>query len=137
MISLDEFVDRLCRVGSDAGPRSFPRRARDRDIMMKSICMLMDSGRTYSEGEVNELLQEWNRDVAPAIESDHVSIRRTLVDYGFLERRADGSIYQVGFPPRPVAFDLEVEDLDLRATVAAYRDYRERRRQEGRGRSGG
>ena len=58
MISLDVFVDRLCRVGSDAGPRSFPRRAQDRDILMKSICMLMDSSRPYSEEEINELLQE-------------------------------------------------------------------------------
>ena len=85
--------------------------------------MLMDSSRTYSEEEVNELLQEWNRDVAPAIATDHVSIRRTLVDFGFLERRADGSVYQVGFPPKPVAFEREVEDLELKATVSAYRDY--------------
>ena len=104
--------------------------------MMKSICMLMDSGRTYTEEQINQLLQRWNRDVAPAIETDHVSIRRTLVDYGFLERRADGSSYRVGFPARPVAFELEVEDVDLKATVAAYREYRERQRVAGRARSG-
>ena len=59
--------------------------------MMKSITMLMDSGRTYSEDEINELLQQWN---------------------------------------------LEVDEPDLKATVAAYRDYRERRRIEGRERKG-
>ena len=58
MISLDVFVGRLCRVGSDAGPRSFPCRAQDHDILMKSLCMLMDSSRPYSEEEINELLQE-------------------------------------------------------------------------------
>ena len=31
-------------------------RAQDHDILMKSICMLMDSSRPYSEEEVNELL---------------------------------------------------------------------------------
>jgi len=57
--------------------------------------------------------------------SDEISLLR---DHGHLERTADGRRYRVGFPPRPVAFDLEIEELDLRATIAAYLDYRRRRR---------
>jgi hypothetical protein len=59
-----------------------------------------------------------------------VTVRRILVDYGHLERTADGRKYRVGFPPRPVAFDLEIEDIDIRATIAAYRDYSARRRRD-------
>jgi len=66
--------------------------------------------------------------VAPEIQTDHVTLRRLLVDYGYLERTRDGSSYRVGFPPRPMAFDLEVDDIDLKATIAAYRDYQQRRR---------
>jgi len=128
MISAEEFVERLCRLGADRGPRRFPRKHRDREILMKSIVMLLDSERTYAEGAINEMLQEWNRDVAPAINSDHVTVRRLLVDYGHLERTADGRKYRVGFPARPLAFDLEVEDVDVRATIAAYREYSARRR---------
>jgi hypothetical protein len=127
MIAVEDFVERLCRLGADRGPRRFPRKPRDREIMMKSILMLLDSARTYSEPEINEMLQEWNRAVAPAIASDHVTIRRLLVDYGYLERTADGCEYRVGFPPRPVAFDLEVDDVDVRATIAAYLDHVRRR----------
>ena len=134
MISAEEFVERLCRLGADRGPRRFPRKQRDREILMKSILMLLDSGRTYTESQINGVLQEWNRDVAPAINSDHVAVRRLLVDYGHLVRTADGRMYQVGFPPHPIAFDLEVDEIDVRATIAAYRDYSERRRQ-GRGSS--
>ena len=90
--------------------------------------MLLKSDQTYTEGEINAALQDWNRDVAPAINTDHVTLRRLLVDYGHLERTADGRTYRIGFPPRPVAFDLEVDDIDLRATIAAYRDYSEQRR---------
>ena len=90
---------------------------------MKSILMLLDSGRSYSEQEINVLLEAWNREVAPAIETDHVSVRRMLVDYGHLERTADGVRYRVGFPTSGVVFDLEVEDLDVRATIAAYKDW--------------
>ena len=132
MIGPEEFVERLCLLGADRGPRRFPRRPRDREILMKSIVMGLDSRRTYREPEVDDALLAWKRDVAPAIETDHVTVRRLLVDYGHLERTRDGGAYRVGFPPRPVAFDLEVDEIDVRATVAAYRDHvareRERRR---------
>ena len=131
MISPEEFVERLCLLGADRGPRSFPRKRRDRQILMRSIMMGLDSGRSYSEVEINEALQEWNRAVAPAIETDHVTVRRLLVDYGHLERTADGSAYRVGFPPASVVFDLEVDDIDVRATIAAYLD-QQRRKPRGR-----
>ncbi len=95
---------------------------------MKSIVMSMNSAYTYTEREINDLLLEWSREVAPAIYSDHVTIRRILVDHGHLERTADGARYRVGFPPRPLAFDLEIDDIDPRSTVAAFRDYGERKK---------
>jgi hypothetical protein len=128
MISPEEFVERLCLLAADRGPRRFPRKRSDREILMKSIRMLFDDRRTYTERAVNATLQEWCRDVAPAIEIDHVTLRRHLVDYGELERTADGRAYRLGFPSRPVAFDLEVDEIDVRATIAAYRAHAERER---------
>lgn len=122
MIVLEEFVERLCRLGSDRGPRGFPRRSRDREILMKSIVLGLDADRVYAEREVNARLQAWSRDVAPAIAVDHVTLRRLLVDHGYLERPADGGSYRVGFPARPVAFALEVYDLDPRAVASAYQE---------------
>lgn len=127
MISPEEFVERLCLLGADRGPRAFPRKRRDRQILMKSIRMGLDPDRTYDEAEINEALLDWKRDVAPAIHTDHVTVRRLLVDHGHLERTADGGAYRVGFPPGPLAFDLEVDDIDVRATVAAYLDQVRRR----------
>ena len=123
MISAEEFVERLCRVGADRGPRGFPRGGRDRQILMQSIVLGLDSSRSYTEREINAALRAWKRDVAPAIESDHVTLRRVLVDHGQLERTADGARYRVGFPVRSVAFALDVYELDLRATVAAYLEH--------------
>jgi hypothetical protein len=127
VITLDEFVERVCKLGADRGPRGFPRKRRDREILMKSVVLDFDGERDYREREVNARLIAWNREVAPAIEVDHVTLRRLLVDYGHLERTADGSRYRVGFPPGMVAFDLAIFDVDLRATVAAYRDQQARR----------
>jgi len=123
MVSAEEFVERLCRLGADRGPRRFPRARSDREILIKSIRLLLDSSRSYTEGEINAELQAWNRDVAPAIETDHVTLRRLLVDYGHLERTADGRTYRIGFPARPPVFALEVDEIDVRATIAAYREY--------------
>jgi hypothetical protein len=128
MISVEEFVERLCRLGADRGPRRFPRKRRDRDILIKSIAMRMDSSRTYTEPEINELLMSWNRQVAPCIDSDHVTVRRLLIDCGKLERTADGVRYRVGFPPGDPLFDLEVDDIDPVATIAAFVDYQRRRK---------
>lgn len=133
VIEPEEFVERLCRLGADRGPRRFPRKQRDRAIMLKSIVMLLDSARTYSESEINTELRAWMLDVAPAIEADHVTLRRLLVDHRYLERTADGREYRVGFPAQPVVFDLEVDDIDVRATIAAYRDHASRPRQPGSG----
>ncbi len=93
--------------------------------------MQLASDAEYSELEINERLRTWNRDVAPEIDCDHVTLRRLLVDYGELERTADGSRYRVGFPVRPVAFALEIDGLDLPATIAAYRMEQARNRRAG------
>jgi hypothetical protein len=132
MITLDEFVERLCRLGGDPGPRPFPRARRDREILIESIVVRLDSARVYSEAEINDALKAWLCEVAPAIATDHVTLRRLLVDHGRLERRADGRAYQVGFPARVVAFELDVYDVDVAATVAAYRAHVEERRKRRR-----
>lgn len=132
MITLDEFVERLCKLGADPVTRPFPRARRDREILMQSIVMLLDGTRSYEEREINEILKAWRRDVAPSIETDHVTLRRTLVDYGRLERTANGSCYRVGFPQRMTAFELGVYDVDSKATIAAYRDYTATKRSKSR-----
>ena len=128
MITVEEFTERLCRLGADRDMRPLPRKRRDRQILMKSITMRLDGSRSYTEPEIGELLQLWNSEVAPSLQTDHVTLRRMLVDNGLLERTRDGRSYRVGFPTRPVAFDLEVEDIDLPATIAAYREEQKRRR---------
>ena len=45
-----------------------------------------------------------------------------------LERTPDGAHYRVGFPLGDPVFELEVDEGDVRATVAAYIDYQRRRK---------
>jgi hypothetical protein len=63
----------------------WPKKQKDKLVLLRRIAMLFAEGRRYSEKEVNAIL-------AP-VWADHVTIRRYLIEYGFLGRRADGSEY--------------------------------------------
>ena len=70
------------------GPLSiFPTREKRRLILLRQIATRFSSGQTYTEKEVNTILE--------AVYEDHVLIRRLLIDYKFLSRRPDGSEYRL------------------------------------------
>ena len=83
MIEIDEFVDRLGRLGSRRGPRRFPRRRRAREILMKSIALTLDSAREYSERPVTGAARK-----ASETESDQPLRRRAEA----LARPAEGLV---------------------------------------------
>ncbi|MNW69193.1 hypothetical protein D3C74_481460 [compost metagenome] len=46
-----------------------------------------DAKKKYSEKEVNEILR--------TVDSDYATLRRYLIEYGFIDRKDDGSLYWV------------------------------------------
>jgi len=58
-----------------------------RNLIMQTILRQFEKGRIYSEKEVNEILK--------AIYPDFATIRRSLIDYGFMERTGDCREYWV------------------------------------------
>lgn len=75
-------------------------------LAMWGLWMRFDSGRTYTEREVNEILKAWTT------YGDHVTPRRELVEMRLLAREADCSAYWKQ-PQRP--------DAEIRALLAALR----------------
>jgi biotin operon repressor len=71
--------------------KSIPAQRKQRVIVLQKLLERFDPARTYHEREVNELLRPAHDDVA--------SLRRELVDYGFMTR--EGGIYQVAHAPPP------------------------------------
>jgi hypothetical protein len=63
----------------------WPKKQKDKLILLRRIAGLFAEGRHYSEKEVNAIL-------AP-VWQDHVTIRRYLIEYRFLDRMPDGSEY--------------------------------------------
>ena len=58
-----------------------------RNLIMKTIIKQFEEGKKYTEKEVNVILKE--------IYDDYATIRRSLVDYGFMERTSDCREYWV------------------------------------------
>ncbi|SFT06325.1 DUF2087 domain-containing protein [Paenibacillus sp. BC26] len=70
-----------------AGPLTgLPRKEKRKAALLRHVATSFKKGRKYKEVEVNELLKRF-------MAEDYVTLRRYLVDYGFLDRESDGSVY--------------------------------------------
>lgn len=94
--------------------REIPARRKKRVIVLQHLAGWFNPQRAYPENEVNAILRQAHDDVA--------TLRRELVDYGYLQREA--GIYQVAAtpPPRGVQVAQEItgdERAWLRQLVAS------------------
>ena len=68
------------------GPlKAFSRKEKHKLVVLREIAKRFDSERSYTEKEVNQILK--------SAYDDYVTLRRYLIDYGFLDRKFDGSQY--------------------------------------------
>ncbi len=75
----------LAKYFRDSRIEQFPKKEKRKLVLLHRVSKLFEKDKKYSEKEVNEKLKK--------VAADHVTIRRYLIDYGFLERQKDGSEY--------------------------------------------
>ena len=75
------------KKGLDAGIETIPSKEKKKLIILQHILTRFEKERRYSEKEVNEVLK--------GVHVDFVSLRRHLIEYGFMERSDDGASYWV------------------------------------------
>ena len=68
----------------------------DRTVLRSTLARRFEPGRAYTEREVNQILRDWLCGVGAMLETDHVNLRRLLVDTALLWRRDDCSEYRLG-----------------------------------------
>lgn len=70
------------------GPLSlFPKKEKRKVVVLNHLMTRFEHGRKYTEKEVNDILG--------AAFIDYVTLRRYLIEYGFMAREEDGSAYWV------------------------------------------
>ena len=122
-ITADAFRERLVELCLKSGMAGFPRRPRDRHILLKSVALTLDVRATYTEQQVDRKLTSWLGDVGRSIGIDRVNLRRLLVEEGYIGRERDGSRYWVAalgpsrgaFEPR---FEPQIDELDVEEAMA-------------------
>lgn len=75
-------------MDENGGLRSFPAREKKKLIVLGEIIKNFKSDKDYSEAEVNRILKR-------IYEEDFPTIRRYLIEYGFMERTRDCRRYRV------------------------------------------
>jgi hypothetical protein len=123
VVSASEFAERLARLCiGRASSRVFPRKEVDRHVLMRAAITSVPDG-PLTESDVNLALMRWIESVGAAITIDHVTLRRYLVDAGYLRRDAGGSRYaRVLDGSGAVAFAADVAHLDAVTLLEAARD---------------
>jgi hypothetical protein len=110
-IRVEEFRERFLAVVRRGGG-GLPRKSRDRHILFRAVVQSLTRA-SYPEPELNEALQNWLSLVDVGSRVDHVSLRRYLVDAGYLRRDSGGNAYVVCPAGREeVLFDAGVQEID-------------------------
>ncbi len=71
----------------EGGIKNFPSKEKKKIIVLRIIAANFKTGTTYSEQEINRILKR--------IYEDYVTIRRAMIEYGFLSRTDDCKKYWV------------------------------------------
>lgn len=82
-----KFLKKYFTEGEDGQLSSFPIKEKRKIIILRHIIKKFDSEKKYTEKEVNLVLK--------AIYHDYVTLRRYLIEYGFMDRTNDCSSYWI------------------------------------------
>ncbi|WP_312473095.1 DUF2087 domain-containing protein [Neobacillus sp.] len=83
----EEIVKKFFPEGLEGRVKKFPLKEKQKLVVLREIVNQLDRERTYDEQEINQILNFFY--------DDYVLIRRYLIEYGFLDRKPDGSQYWV------------------------------------------
>jgi len=116
----------LKRLLANGPLTGMPTRRDDLELLLQLAAARFESGETYSEKSVNELLRGWLGTFSEPYGIDHVSLRRELVDARLLVRDTSGSEYRLN--PRRLRRDVpEATPSDILAEIRDERAARKRK----------
>ncbi len=81
----EQIVSKYFPEGIEGPLKTFPPKQKQKIVVLREICQRFQVGENYEENEVNQILK--------AAYDDYVTLRRYLIEYGFMDREPDGSRY--------------------------------------------
>ncbi|HJV45864.1 MAG TPA: DUF2087 domain-containing protein [Bacillota bacterium] len=83
----EKILKKYLPEGTSGPLLKFPLKEKQKLVVLREIAKLFEGDHIYNEKEVNQILK--------AVYEDYVTIRRYLIEYGFMDRKSDGSQYWV------------------------------------------
>ncbi|MBN3524068.1 DUF2087 domain-containing protein [Paenibacillus apiarius] len=83
-----KILDQYFTEGLDGPISEFPKKEKRKIVILTHLMQRFDAQKQYTEKEVNEILKT-------AHDEEYVTLRRYLIEYGFMDRLPDGSAYWV------------------------------------------
>lgn len=113
----DKILKKYFIYGLNGPIKTFDMKEKNKLVVLRQIAKRFEKNRTYSEKEVNEILQN--------VYEDYVTLRRYLIEYGFIDRKPDGSEYWVKENEKSVEIidrkkKLKEEYKELKTSAGAY-----------------
>ena len=91
-----DVVTLLQRVFRPGPIKRVPKKQHEAEIFMALSLVDMDPEGIFEETDINRHLSRWLESIAAQNgNADYVTLRRALVDHGFLRRASDGVIYRI------------------------------------------
>ncbi len=81
----EEILKKYFPEGTDGPLKAFSPKEKHKLVVLREIAKRFEQDRVYNEKEINQILKD--------VFHDYVTLRRYLIDYGFLDRKQDGSEY--------------------------------------------
>lgn len=113
----DKVLKRYFTQGPNGPLKTFAMKEKNKLIVLRQIAKRFSPGRVYSEKEVNEILRE--------VYEDFATLRRYLIEYGFMDRKSDCSQYWL----KQRAIEDGGEEMDRKKELAM--QYKEMKKDSG------
>lgn len=120
----------LQRLLANGPATQLPAKEADLEILLALAGAKFAPGREYGEREVNGMLRDWLATFCAPGSPDHVTLRRCLVDAGFLTRNKAGSAYAATIGRVGEVIADAARDVEPAAILEGIRRGRESRKRD-------
>jgi hypothetical protein len=124
----DDLTNLLRRIFHGGLMRRVPKKREEADAIMALSLVGLPAEGVYDESEINVHLSSWLDGISRETNLDYVTLRRYLVDYGFLRRAFDGAVYRIVQDRIEEVLSPEARLIDVKAIFEEVATAREERR---------
>ena len=128
MITKSQFETSIAKTFAGSS-FDYPKKPQDRTIFLGALSIDLMQRAAYTEAELNDAIAGWLQSFGAATSLDHVTMRRYLVDAGYLLRDSAGLSYSVDLATLQREFEEPVLSLDAHEIARQARAEREARKQ--------